>query len=74
VTNNVLGKIVQGHCHKLRLVHIASAAMESPALVLITGKQPKGEVKAMRPYDNGGRDIPIDSDACYEIVASEEEI
>jgi hypothetical protein len=28
----------------------------------------------MRLYDNGDRDIPIDSDACYEVVASQEEI
>jgi len=37
-------------------------------------EQPKGEVIAMRLYDNGNRGIPTDSDACYEVVASQEEI
>lgn len=28
----------------------------------------------MRLYDNSDRDIPSDSDACYELIASQEEI
>lgn len=28
----------------------------------------------MRLYDNHGRDIPMDSDACYEVVAGQEEV